>query len=576
MNFVGRLVTGMVAVLLATVLVLGWSADALLRQRLEEEIRSSLERDARLVQQALPADSLAFQGVAHRLGAITGLRITLIDSAGRVLAESELAEDSLSHIENHLTRPEIQQALHTGRGADRRLSRTVGRPLMYVAVRSEFGFVRVATGLEEVDAIVSRAQRAVLLASLAALGLGLVVAALVARSFAKPLTELAASARAIAAGEPPHFPHAGVPDIDALVAALRQMHEELDRRFAELRREQAESATLVEAMIEGVLATDSRGRIVTANAAARRLLGYAGDQPLPDLRQLFHPKPARAAVDAVLNGESVVDRELDLDGSTVLANARPLPAGGAVLVLHDVTELRRLETMRRDFVANVSHELKTPLTSIAGYAETLVGDTPDAATTRRFLEVILGNARRMHRLVDDLLDLSRIESGGWLPAPEAVDLADTAAEVFETFGDRARAGEVTLLVEVAPDAAPLTADPQAVRQILTNLVDNALRYTPPGGRVTMAAWHEGSDTVIEVRDTGSGIPAEHLPRLFERFYRVDPSRSRAEGGTGLGLAIVKHLVEAHGGLCTAESVLGRGTVIRVRFPYTSPEVLDTV
>ncbi|HTO73876.1 MAG TPA: ATP-binding protein, partial [Gemmatimonadales bacterium] len=186
-------------------------------------------------------------------------------------------------------------------------------------------------------------------------------------------------------------------------------------------------------------------------------------------------------------------------------------------------------------------------------------------------EVILGNARRMHRLVDDLLDLSRIESGGWLPAPESVDVADTAAEVLESFADRGRAGGVTLRVEVPPDAPPLIADPQAVRQILTNLVDNALRYTPPGGRVTIASRHDHDDTVIEVRDTGSGIPAEHLPRLFERFYRVDPSRSRAEGGTGLGLAIVKHLVEAHGGLCTAESTLGQGTVIRIRIPDPAPE-----
>ncbi|MEP6475514.1 MAG: PAS domain-containing protein, partial [Gemmatimonadota bacterium] len=298
MSFVGRLVAGMVAVLVATVLVLGWSADALLRQRLEEEIRVSLERDARLVAQTLPADTAAYQEALHRLGNITGLRLTYIDSAGRVRAESDLAGDSLSRIENHLNRPEVQQALLTGHGADRRISRTVGRPLLYVAVRSGSGFVRVATGLEQVDAIVSRAQRAVLVASLVALLLGLSVVVPVARSFAGPLTELAASARAIAAGEPPRFPHAGVPDIDALVAALRQMHEELDHRFSELRREQAESATLVEAMIEGVLATDARGRIVTANTAARRLLGYSADQPLPDLRQLFHPKPARAAVDA--------------------------------------------------------------------------------------------------------------------------------------------------------------------------------------------------------------------------------------------------------------------------------------
>ena len=193
------------------------------------------------------------------------------------------------------------------------------------------------------------------------------------------------------------------------------MHRQLDERFAQLKNEQSASAALVESMLEGVIAADGRGRITTANAAARRLLGYEPEHPLPDVRQLFRSKSAREIVTAVLEGEAVQDRQLDLDGSTLLVNARPLENEGAVLVLHDLTELRRLETVRRDFVANVSHELKTPLTSISGYAETLLTDTPDAATGREFLKIILSNAHRMQRLVDDLLDLSRIESGRWQP-----------------------------------------------------------------------------------------------------------------------------------------------------------------
>lgn len=566
MTLGGRLIAGMVAVLLLTVLVLAWSADALLRSRLENDIRNSLERDARLVRLALPADSSQLQLAVLRLGQETGLRITVIDSTGRVVAESELGSDHLTDLENHLGRPEIQQALHEGVGANRRTSRTVGRQLLYVAIRGGPGFVRVSTGLEEVDAIVSRAQRAVLLASLLALALGLGIATLAARAFARPLTEAATAARAIADGRQPHFPHTGVPDVDALISALREMHQQLTRRFDELRREREESAALVEAMVEGVLAADGRGRILTANSAARRLLGFEPGEEFPNLTQMFHPKPARDVVDAALRGEVVAERELDLDDRVLLASARPLATGGTVLVLYDVTALRRLELVRRDFVANVSHELKTPLTSIAGYAETLASETPDSETTRRFLEVILANSRRMQRLVDDLLDLSRIESGGWLPEPEPQPVDAVAAEVLDLFAGRATEGGVHCVVDVAPDAAIVVMDPQALRQVLSNLVDNALRYTPKEGTITIASHRDGDSVLLEVRDTGAGIPADHLPRLFERFYRVDPSRSRAAGGTGLGLAIVKHLVEAHGGSCEALSTLGEGTTIRCRIP----------
>jgi signal transduction histidine kinase len=442
----------------------------------------------------------------------------------------------------------------------------VGQELLYVAVAGGPGVVRVAATLDQVDATVHRAQRSVLLAALVSLVIGGGAALVTGRSIAGPLTEITSAARSIAAGAPPRFPHSGIPDIDALVNALRDMNTQLTTRFDQLQRERTESATLLESMVEGVLASDARGRIVVANGAARRLLGYGPEQTLPDLAQLFRAKPAREMVDAVLQGVPASRREIELDERRVRMDAKALPGGGAMLVLDDVTDLRRLEAVRRDFVANVSHELKTPLTSITGYAETLLSDQPDPATSHRFLEVILANARRMQRLVDGLLDLARIESGGWRPVPELLDLAATAREVWDGLGNHDRLGRPTLVLAIPASAAPVRADPDALRQVLTNLLDNAIRYTSPSGRITVSARHADRGTWVSVEDTGAGIAGEHLARIFERFYRADPSRSRLEGGSGLGLAIVKHLVEAHGGRVAAESTLGVGTVIRCWFP----------
>jgi signal transduction histidine kinase len=298
------------------------------------------------------------------------------------------------------------------------------------------------------------------------------------------------------------------------------------------------------------------------------MLGYSETEALPGLPELFRVKAAREVVDAVLQGQAVQDRELEMDDRVFLMNARPLPSGGAVLVIHDLTEMRRLEAMRRDFVANVSHELKTPLTSISGYAETLLTDTPDPETTRRFLSTIATNARRMQRLVDNLLDLARLEAGRWQPEREPIDIAEAARDTWDDLRDGSRAVAVEFGVEVPDDAETVLADPDAIRQVLTNLLDNSLRYTPRGGRIVCRSRIEGDGVSISVADNGSGIVPEHLPRIFERFYRSDPSRSREEGGTGLGLAIVKHLVEAHGGRVSAESERGVGTTITCWFPTT--------
>ncbi|MEP7177046.1 MAG: ATP-binding protein [Gemmatimonadales bacterium] len=566
MSFAARLVLGTVGILILAILILLWGAERSLRRDLEQDIARSLESEGRLIREAIPADSLGWDAAVHRLALQNDHRITLIDRTGRVRADSDFPAGPLPPIENHAGRPEVREALARGTGVTTRRSETVGRLLMYVAVPGGPGVIRVAADLAQVDQIIGRAQGAVAGAAVVAILVGTMLALVAGRSVAQPLTGIAAAARAIAAGAPPRFPRSGIPDIDVLVQALRQMHRQLGDRFDELRRAQAESAALVDVMVEGVIAADGRGRVVTANPAARRLLGYGPAEPLPDLAELFRVKAAREIVDVVQRGEPVQDRQLEMDDRHFLVNARALPTGGAVLVLHDLTELRRLEAVRRDFVANVSHELKTPLTSISGYAETLLGDRADAETTHRFVGIILSNARRMQRLVDDLLDLSRIEAGRWQPNRTDVDVAAVARESWAALAGRAEATGVRFAVDVEPDAAVVDADADALRQVCTNLMDNSLRHTPAGGTVTCLSRRVEAGVAVSIRDDGVGIGREHLPRIFERFYRADQSRSREEGGTGLGLAIVKHLVEAHGGRVFAESERGRGTTVTSVFP----------
>ena len=544
------------------------AADRLLRRYLEDEIAQGLEREASLVAALLQADSLRWPDFAREVGARIGRRVTLIDAKGTVRGDTEFDRASLDRLENHLLRPEIQQALSAGVGRAERLSASTNERRMYVAVRggpAGLAVVRVSTTLAAVDAQVDAVQRTLALAGLAALLVAGALAWLLSREVAKPLVQLGSAARAIADGQRPAFPDSSVPEVAQHIVALRAMHQQLDQRFTDLVREREETGTLIETMADGVVAADARGTIVTLNRAARRLLGYGPDDAFPALAELFHEKAARDLVATVLAGHEAEPHELERGGRTLLVTGRGLPNGGGLLVIRDVTELRRLEAVRRDFVANVSHELKTPLTSIAGYAETLATEATPGTQTERFARPILSNARRMHRLVDDLLDLSRIESGRWQPHPELVDVRGLADDAWAAFADRARERRIQFTA-AAGDVHHVTADPEALRQVLTNLLDNALRHTPPGGRISVSLESAPGGVTIAVADTGSGIAPGHLPRIFERFYRADPGRSRAEGGTGLGLAIVKHLVEAHGGRVEAQSTLGSGTTILMFFP----------
>lgn len=548
------LVTGVVAI-----------AGGRLQRRLAEETRQELEREVRLVatewHAGMNADSLA-----DIAGEALGRRVTLIDSTGVVLGDSQFNGYELHHLQNHATRPEVIMARQTGLGWSMRQSPSEGDDEIYVAVKHPLGFARVSVGAARFHEIVAGAQRDVLIAGLIALVGALMIGFAFSRSVSRPIVELRDVAQAIAAGELDRRPTLAAPgEVGDLAVALHRMTEQLGARLSALESEDALLNAVIDSLDEGIVAVSARGEVVRLNESARRLLSLKAAVPF-SVDLLPQERLIREPVRAAMKGRSTEPGELRLGELTLLVTARPLPDGGAVLAIMDLTTRRRLETIRRDFVANVSHELKTPLTVIHGFAETLRDDDLRAEDRERFIDTIETNARRMQRIVDDLLDLSRYESGSWVPSIASNDLPTVVGDVFAGVQRVADTKGLVLSFEAPPGAQHVDADPTALRQVLMNLVENALRHTSRGGITVSAEVPAQGGTTVSVRDTGTGIPVEHLGRIFERFYRVDSGRARGEGGTGLGLAIVRHLVEAHGGSVRAESVVGQGTTITVYFP----------
>jgi len=560
-----RLLVGSLVLILALVVGVVAIAGSRLRDRLAEETRRELEREARLVgvqwKSGGNADSLA-----DAAGAALGRRVTLIDSTGVVRGDSQFDDDALRNLQNHFTRPEVVGARATGTGTSMRKSPSAGDDEIYVAVRHPLGYARVSESTAKFHEIVAGARRDVLTAGLFALLGALIIAFAFSRSVSRPIAELRDVAQAIAAGDIERRPTLAAPgEVGDLAVALHRMTEQLATRMNALESEDALLNAVIDSLDEGIVAINGRADVVRLNGSARRLLRAEAKVPF-SIDMLPRERLIRDSIRAAMSGTPTDPAELSLGERTLLVTARPIPDGGAVLAIMDLTTRRRLETIRRDFVANVSHELKTPLTVIGGFAETLRDRDLSDTDRSRFLETIESNTRRMHRIVDDLLDLSRYESGTWVPNVTSNDLSGVVADVFTAVSTTAKEKGSALSFQATPDARRVDADPTALRQVIANLVENAVRHTTRGGVTVSAEASATGGTTIRVSDTGTGIPTEHLGRIFERFYRVDSGRARGEGGTGLGLAIVRHLVEAHGGSVHAESIVGQGTTITVFFP----------
>ena len=392
-----------------------------------------------------------------------------------------------------------------------------------------------------------------------------VLAWILGRGNASAMKRLRDSARAAAAGElnvgPPL---AGPTEIAETGAAVHSLAEQLRQRTHAVEGANALLAGLIESLNEAIAVVDAREQVIRINAAGRELFGVSDAVPfaadrLPRARSLHH------SLAAALRGEAIDPTEVEIRSRHVSLTVRALADGGAVIAALDLTPVRKLEAVRRDFVANVSHELRTPLTVVRGFAETLATEDIAPETRREFSEMIRANTARMQRIVDDLLDLSRIESGGWIPNPTRVELVPVASDALSHIRPQASEKGLTLKLDIPAEAHTVHADRVALIQTLANLTENAVRHTSTG-TVTVFAEPAEHGVWVGVRDTGQGIPREHVARIFERFYRADPGRSRQSGGTGLGLAIVKHLVEAHGGTVDAASDVGVGTTVRAFFP----------
>ena len=564
-----RLLLGSLVVVSVLVILVVAISNRRLDDRLLEQAADHLARETRIVaaqwRGGIDADSLA-----DSWGVAFDHHVTLVDTTGAVIGDSEFEPPALALLGNRLEDPVVGAAVRLPVGAAAQIGIRRDEGEAYAIERASGGVVRVALSLGSLEAITAGARGDVIAAGIIALAVAAMLAWLFSRAVSTPIVELRDVARALAAGDLSRRPRLTAPgEVGDLATALHRMADLLAARLRALEADDALMAALVEALNEGVLAVDPARRVVRINDSGRRLLGLRAQVPIP-IDQLPRERALREALEAALIGEAPAPTEIRVDDRTLALTARPLARGGAVIALFDLTPIRRLETVRRDFVANVSHELKTPLTVIGGFAETLADEDLPAEQRKRFAETIQTHAQRMQRIVDDLLDISRIESGRWQPDPVAIDIAGAAREAVSALQEVAAAKRITIGITPHESARTVWADATALRQILSNLVENAIRYTAEGGSVTVFTEPDPEGLRIAVRDTGIGIAPDHLPRIFERFYRVDPSRARDAGGTGLGLAIVRHLVEAHGGRVRVESAVGRGTTVVALFPNPEP------
>ncbi len=597
------------AVVLLVLVVANLYLSRALGSFLTDHLAERLVRESRLAAELWQpeAQGPALDALADRIGERLGLRATLIDASGTVVGDSDLDGEELARLENHATRPEVIAARQGAVGRSQRYSTSLRQEMLYVARAVDSGrlVLRLAVPLVEVEQLQRHLRGALLVGS----ALGMLVALLLAYGTAyhdsRSIVALIRAARDLArgtgGGRVP-IPRGAATELVDLAHALQEMHAQLEERASQATIEQARLRAIIHSAAAGILVTDLRGRVLLANVALLRVFGVANwrEGMLP-IELVRHAQVSDAIEQTLGTGAAThlevslpgpPERHLDVHVAPVMREGKPC---GSVTALYDVTRLRRLETMRKDFVANVSHELRTPLTAIKGYAETLADRAlDDRAAAERFVRIIGAHADRLTRLLSDLLDLSRLESEHVELQWESFPLRPVAAAAFESVGPLIASKELVADNAVADDCA-VFGDRKLVEQALTNLVDNAVKYTDQGGRVRVTAqclprdqalalvagrrWssltaagraqetHASQPTVVvEVTDTGIGIPGDAVERVFERFYRVDKGRSRAMQGTGLGLSIVRHAIEVHGEWVFVDRELGKGST----FGFTLP------
>ncbi|MGO9405634.1 MAG: ATP-binding protein [Terriglobales bacterium] len=544
---------------------------AVWERTLREQIERNLQQKTLMFAYRVEADrqhSLA--DITAQEGQAAGARATVIDPTGKVLADSEADPGTM---ENHAQRKEFVAALAGKIGMDERKSHTLDIPFLYVAAPVSGGAVRLAYPLPESEITDRPLSVALFWGSLSAFVFAVLVAGAASHYVGRRLQRIVSFAERVASGDlTARIASTATDEIGQVAAALDKTTHHVEESYARVQASQRELETLLNSMQDAVIAVDVDGRVQWANRGMNRLLLRAPRLNAPLIDSVRDPD-FLAAIQGAARDQVVTSARSNTiaSGRTFDVTAAPMPGGGAVAVLRDLTETERMEKSRRDFIANVSHELRTPLTSIQGYTETLLDGPLADNHVREFLEIIRKNSARMSRLTEDLLRLARVESGEQRFDMQRVSPEELLQDALESFREVARSYGVELAIENSAPAANVNADREAMHQIFSNLIENALKYAAAGKKVILGARATETGVEFYVQDFGSGISSEHLPRLFERFYRVDKARSRESGGTGLGLAIAKHIVLAHGGTIRAESELNHGSSFLFTLPASEPD-----
>ncbi|MFA5176527.1 MAG: ATP-binding protein [Candidatus Omnitrophota bacterium] len=578
-SFKYRLLFSYVAIILIAFGFTAFFLDKQLENHSLQDLKNSIITQARLIENQIPPESLKKENTANLEALVKGLslrndsRITIIDNQGRVLADSGLSRGEVINIENHASRPEVKTALMGLTGDNIRYSATLKIDMLYVAlpIRAKegiAGIIRLALPVGNVQSMMSAIRKTIVLNIFLALCLALILAYVLITSITRPLNKIINASRRFAEGDfSQRVYYDSRDEIGELASTLNRMAQDMENKIKEIEAQNQQLKTIFQNMVEGIIVTDKSGGIVSVNQAIEEIFSIASRKAKgrPFLEVIRNTDMAEI-IRVVLEEKRFFSSELALVypvQKVFQVNASPLfekdRINGCLLVIHDISEVRRLENIRRDFVANVSHELKTPLTSIKGFVETLLeGALEDKENNRSFLKIIQGHAERLDSLVNDLLALSGLESKEMVLAKEEISPAHELDEIIAWFSSLAKKKGIAIENELSPDIR-LKADKGRIRQVFTNLLDNAVKFNKEKGSVRIYAEETGGKIKISVEDSGIGIPAKDIPRIFERFYRVDKARSRELGGTGLGLSIVKHIVELHGGSVGVESTEGIGS-----------------
>ena len=569
---------------LISLVAVAWYASSAIRHFYIEQTTTDLEARARLFEEQIsgridPLDVNAIDRLAKKAGKHSLTRLTVILPSGRVVGDSH--EDPAA-MDNHADRPEFIGAIKDRRGASLRHSITLNQDFMYVAAPVKkkshtIAVVRASIPISAIDNALHAIQVKVLFAGLAMALFAAILSLLVSRRITRPIEQIRKWAESIAGGDfrlKPSVRSSG--EIEGLCASLSHMAEELRRRIDQISRRRNEMNAVFSSMIEGVIALDMEAHVLGMNQAAAKILCCDPTAAQgKGIQEVVRNTALHQFVRDALSAREAVTRDIPISShgeglvngiGAILRDADGKQIG-ALIVLNDVTRLRKLENIRRDFVSNVSHEIKTPITAIKGFVETLLdGALTNPADAKRFLEIIEKHADRLEAIVEDLLNLSRIEQGS---EKEGINTVETRmTEILKNAVQACHiiAAEKRIEIEVScAEAIVAKVDPSLFEQAIVNLLDNAVKYSHAGGTVRIEAT-QGDCVDIAISDQGCGINKKHLPRLFERFYRVDKARSRQLGGTGLGLAIVKHIVQAHGGHIWVESTPGKGSIFTIRLP----------